>query len=907
MTEVPHLRGNAQAAVRHRGGHLQIIASAGSGKTEVVAQRIADLFSGGALPNQVVAFTFNDAAAEELKSRIEDRVAERLGVEFLNRLNDCFVGTIHAYCFQILQRYVPRFETYDVLDEHGLSAFLSVESNQIGLKNLNPRLFRAIQDFRANVDVVENELLALDDLDEEFREAIKRYYDELEGRHLLTYGQQIAHTVHAMESERVLQRIHSSLRHLVVDEYQDINPAQERLIELLGSGPVELCVVGDDDQSIYQWRGADVANIVEFKQRYSANHYPIVTNRRSRPGIIRLANRISRNIEGRLDKQMREYRSRSEPDHTMWIAPTEGDEAGAIAEAVRELHGQGWKYSEMAILVRGRVAYPALLSAFEGLPVTTAGGTGLFHQPLALLFGRTLAYLSDTDWSDEAYGHRAPVTLDDLMRLYEEEFALGMGGRRRVRKVLNEWKAEVLDPSRPADLVGDYYRLLEACDVLKWDPDDPVLVVRLGTLARCSQILADFESVQRRARPDPDSAGEQIGGRDRGGFFFFRLATFVQNYAHGAYEGFEGEDDITVDAVTLTTVHQAKGREWPIVFVPSLTNGRFPSSMTGRARTWFIPGDLFESARYEGTENDERRLFYVAVTRARDWISLSAHRRVNEGGNARTLSPFLRELAGTTLTERYTLPPPTKGTDGSDEAQRVTLSFSELADFLACPYAFRLRHRIGFQPRIAPELGYGKLVHHTLRRVAEHYQEHRRVPSSNDLDVMFDTDFFLPFASKPAHLQLKARARRLINRYIEDYSDDLARVWEVERPFELHLNDAVISGRADVILDREGGDIHALALVDYKTSLSHEDDFDLQLQVYASAGRREGLSVLGAYVHDLASADRVPVDISEAAIAKAEDHISQAIHSYRASEFAPTPSRQTCKNCDMRPVCRFRA
>ncbi len=905
MPVSPVLRGSALDAVSHRGGHLQIIASAGSGKTEVVSQRIADLFADGALPAEVVAFTFNEAAADELKTRVEDRVSHRLRAEFLDRLNDCFIGTIHAYCFRLLQRHVPKFEAYDVLDEHGLSAFLSVESNRIQLKQLNPKLFEAIRQFRANVDVVENELLAVDQLEGTFAEVVRNYYDELDLRRLLTYGQQIEQAVRALESGSVLGEVHSSLRHLVVDEYQDINPAQERLIELLASGPVELCVVGDDDQSIYQWRGADVTNILEFEQRYGATQYSIVVNRRSRPGIVGLANQVSASIQGRLPKEMRRHRPTAEPDHSVWVAPTEQDEADRIAETIRILHEQGGQYSDMAILVRGKVAYPALLRALDDVPVTTSASTGLFHQPLARLFGRTLAFLAHTGWSDEPYGRREEVGLNDLAEQYQLEFELSAARQDQVRGRLETWQAEVADPTRPADLVGDYYRLLEDCGVLEWNPDDPSQIARLGSLAQCSRILADFESVQRRSRPDPEAPGEQIGGQDRGQFFFFRLATFVQNYAHGAYEGFEGEEDVTVDAVTLTTIHRAKGREWPIVFVPSLTARRFPSSMTGQAGTWFVSQELFTPERYEGSENDERRLFYVAVTRARDWLSLSAHERVNKKRGSP--SPFLNGLGAQPRPVRPALPPPLGESGGTDEVTRLTLSFSELADFLRCPYAFRLRHGLGFQPQIAQELGYGKAVHHTLRRVAEHYQESGGTPSAQELEVMFDEEFFLPFASKPAHGRLKASARRLVDRYIESYWEDFGRLWEVERPFELHLDDAVISGRADVILDREGGSIHALALVDYKTSLRREYEFDLQLQVYASAGRREGLDVRGAYVHDLDQADRVPVDIEGPALESAEKRVSEALRQYREADFTPTPSERVCGTCDMRAVCRFRS
>ena len=879
MQKPPGLTGNARDAVKHRGGHLQIIASAGSGKTEVVAQRVADLFARGAEPEQVVAFTFNEAAATELKARIEERVAHRRGAAFIDRMNECFIGTIHAYCFQLLQRHV--------------------------LKNLGP-LFRAIQMFRANIDVVENELLTLDQLGGTFKDVAERYYEELERRRLLTYGQQIVQAVRALETDRpLLRQVHANLRHLVVDEYQDINPAQERLIQLLARKPVELCVVGDDDQSIYQWRGADVANIVGFGRRYEAKQYPIVTNRRSRPGIIDLANKVSRGIDGRLDKEMRTHRPASRPDHALWIAPTEEQEAERIAEAVHALRRQGWRYGDMAILVRGRVAYKALLEALDSIPVSTGGSTGLFGHPLARLFGRTCAYLAGAQWSDEAFGHREDIGIDSLMGVYGREFGLTAGQRRKVRKFLSDWKAEVTAAARPANLIGDYCRLLEACGVLDWDPADPVRTARLGTLARCSRILADYESVRRRSRPDPDAAGEQIGGEDRGPYFYFWLAVFVQNYAHGAYEGFEGEDDVTIDAVTLTTVHQAKGREWAIVFVPSLTAIRFPSSKTGQAGDWRIPMNLFDPVRYEGSTNDERRLFYVAVTRARDWLSLSGHERVKTK-NGR-ISPFLQELAGDRVADRPLLPNPPPDRQDNGRLEQVTLSFSELADFLLCPYAFRLRHRLGFLPQIAPELGYGKAVHHALRRVAEHYRETGAVPTSHDLTVMFDEDFYLPLASKPAHRQLKASARRLVDRYIESYSDDLERVWEVERPFELHLDGAVVSGRADVILDREGDEQQALALVDYKTSLRRERDHDLQLQVYASAGRREGLDVRGAYVHDLDAADRIPVRTGEGAIGQAEERVSEAIGRYREGGFAATPSRGVCGDCDMRPVCRYRA
>ncbi len=176
------------------------------------------------------------------------------------------MGTIHAFCFRLLQQRVPRYETYDVLDDNQLTAFLSREASRLELRQLDPagRLFASIAAFLKGVDVVENELLDPATMPDPFGVVLRSYYDTLERYRLLTYGQQVVRAVRELERPELAGEIHAELRHLIVDEYQDVNPAQERLIELLAGPAVELCVVGDDQQAIYQWRGSDVSNIVTF-------------------------------------------------------------------------------------------------------------------------------------------------------------------------------------------------------------------------------------------------------------------------------------------------------------------------------------------------------------------------------------------------------------------------------------------------------------------------------------------------------------------------------------------------------------------------------------------------------------------------------------------------------------------
>ena len=263
-------------------------------------------------------------------------------------------------------------------------------------------------------------------------------------------------------------------------------------------------------------------------------------------------------------------------------------------------------------------------------------------------------------------------------------------------------------------------------------------------------------------------------------------------------------------------------------------------------------------------------------------------------------SPYCAQLVAYETDPAEVVPPPVEPT--ARQARTIEVTFSELAAFLDCAMAYRLRNLVGSQPRLAPELGYGKAVHHVLRTIADETKAHGEVPGPGQIDAILDSGFFLATASKPAHRQLKA-ARRLVAGYASDHADDLYRVWEAVRPFELHLDGITVNGRADVILDHEGGVPTALAILDYKTSTREWSAHALQLQVYADAGRREGLYVRGAYVHDLKAGSRADVDVTAAAVEGAEVVILGAADRLRARDYAPSPGSQ-CRRCEVRTVCQ---
>ncbi len=903
----PELEGESKAAVEHRGSHVQIIAAAGSGKTEVVSQRVASLIAEGVEANSIVAFTFTERAAKELKNRITKRLINRLGPDAADRLSGMYVGTIHGYCFQFLQQVVPKYETYDVVDEGQHVALLCREATRLKLKDLSPKgqLFDAVNLFNRSVQVIENELLDMTSMPEPFRTVLIDYREMLDKYRLMTFGMQIARAVEELQNPDVQLAMQGRVKHLIVDEYQDVNPAQERLVETLVQLGAQVCVVGDDDQAIYQWRGSDVGNIVKFTQRYeNTKTFTLSANRRSLQSIVETANGFAQTIRRRLEKEMTHVR-RPDPNHiepqvVAWTAATETEEANQIAESIQQLHANGLSFSQIAILVRGRAAYPRILAALaeRSIPVQPGGRSGLFELPESVCLGQLFCLLGEVEWK-EGYGNRSSVDRAALLKQFASVFALSAAQQRALDAWLAELEADVPKTDRTADLVGEVYELLEIIGLQNWDLADALALNRMGTIARFTNLLADYETVRRRARPDSNAPGEQVGGQDRGLWYYKNLGIYIANYAVGEYDGFEGEEDFGLDAVDLTTIHSAKGLEWPAVFLPSITANRFPSSKSGSTQNWLVPRNKFKAARYEGDDADERRLFYVALTRARDLVMVSRHERVTTAKVDPSpywvyLSPHLVKFAEICV-------PALKPRDVDEED--LLISYSELASYMECGWAYRLRQRLGFMPRLVAAIGYGKAVHHVMRVIAENTVKTGVPPDAKELQRIIDLEFFLPTANKVAHRELKNEAERLVNKYVLEFGEELKRVWMTERPFELHLDGVTVNGRADVILDGTPGNEGRLTIVDYKTAAAHEVKHELQLQIYADAGRREGLDVTQALVHDMKTATRIPVDTSSSAIQAAEVTVRRSATALKRREFKPNPERGRCTACDVKTIC----
>ncbi len=619
MTPAPQLSPPQQEVVRHRRSHLQVIACAGSGKTESISQRIAGLIKEGAAPESIVAFTFTERAAAELKERIINRSAELCGDAIKGSLARMYVGTIHGYCFKLLQDHVPRYGNYDVLDEHRHAGLLSREASRLRLKERlgAQTVWKPIEAWIETVDVIGNELILRAQLDGHIvGELYDDYIAMLDRYHFLTFALIIQKSVEALNDPTVFAAVHSPLRYLVVDEYQDVNPAQEALIRKLGTAPVEVCVVGDDDQAIYQWRGSEVANIQRFPTTFKgAAQKPLLSNRRSKREIVELAERFASTIPGRLAKKMEPQRESAPESVVPWSAESPEEEALVIAETIQSLHARGYHYRDIGILFRSvRTSAQVLIDALRErrIPFACGGRTGLFLQPEVEVLGRTYIWLAGWEWRPPGYGQESiQDTVDTLIERYVYAFG-DVQPEAELRKTLEDWKRLVDVNDKPVNLIRDLYDFLHFLKVHELDPDDDIASARIGALARFSNIIADFENVTRRGRwlSRDDGTSEFTGGTDRGALYYQRLASYLLHYARDAYEDFEGEAAPDLDAVDIVTVHQAKGLEWPVVFVPSLSDRRFPSKNSGTTRDWILPESAFPPAaraRYEGGEDDEVR------------------------------------------------------------------------------------------------------------------------------------------------------------------------------------------------------------------------------------------------------------------------------------------------------------
>ncbi len=645
------LNDQQRAAIDHVHGPLLVFAGAGSGKTRVITCRVANLIAQGVAPWNILAVTFTNKAANEMRERIVDLVGRMAaGVH---------VGTFHGQALRILRRDIhnlgrePEFTIYDADDQLRLVK-QAMGDVGIGLTTISPVAIRnAIS--RAK-DELADPFVYAERSEGYFEEAVAQVYHRyqrlLDSANGVDFGDMIAFCVRIFREFPEIRAFYQDrYRFILVDEYQDTNRAQYEFVRQLAEGRGNVCVVGDDDQSIYTWRGADIRNILDFEAQFAdARVIRLERNYRSTGNILASANAVISKVANRAEKTLWTERDDGQQPEII-EAFDEDDEARQVGNLIRELRGEDVPSHDIAIIYRTNAQSRPLEEWFvrQGLPYQLVGATEFYGRREVR---DVLGYL------------RAIANPRDLVSFERIANTPRRGIGAKTLQVLREW-AE--DSSRSS---GELTRLL-AADADSGQPiqhtlDNPLptratrALIELGRLLRRLDTLADevpvgglVNAVVRESGyddvldNDPDSPEERwenvvelqtaaskydgLGPRESLSRYLSEAALVadVDNLATGG------------DAVTLLTAHSAKGLEFGVVILVGLEEELFP-----HARSYDEPAQM----------DEERRLAYVALTRAKDRLFLAYTRhRSGWGAPVRFPSRFLQDIPPERLSYRRRL------------------------------------------------------------------------------------------------------------------------------------------------------------------------------------------------------------------------------------------------------------
>lgn len=624
-------------AVFHTEGPLLILAGAGSGKTRVLTHRIAYLIEEkGVNPWNILAITFTNKAAEEMRQRVDSLVG--IGAESI------WVSTFHSMCVRILRRYIDRlgydnrFTIYDTDDQKTLMKEVCRKTD-IDTKRFKERMLLSVISSAKNEMILpeEFELNAGGDFVQlKIAKVYKEYEAQMRANNALDFDDLLVKTVQLLETQPdVRENYQERFRYIMVDEYQDTNTVQFRLVSLLAGKYRNLCVVGDDDQSIYKFRGANIRNILDFEKEFSdAKVIKLEQNYRSVGNVLEVANSVIRNNKGRKEKTLWTDNEKGEKIRLRQF-DTAYDEAQFIAEDIKDETAQGANYSDHAVLYRTNAQSRLLEEKFVAMniPYKIVGGINFYSRRE---IKDILSYLKTIDNGKDDLAVRRIINvpkrgigLTTINRIQESAAARGIGfydalsapdlipGIGRSASKLDSFAALIeyfkgrSEESGVTDLLTEVIEKTGYTESLEAD-DPEELEARVQNIDELVSKAAVYEEScsDRGERPT--------------------LSGFLEEVALVADIDSVAEDR---DYVILMTLHSAKGLEFPHVYLAGMEDGLFPSYMS-------ISGDDPEELE------EERRLCYVGVTRAEEKLALTCARMRLVRGERQynSMSRFIKEM-----------------------------------------------------------------------------------------------------------------------------------------------------------------------------------------------------------------------------------------------------------------------
>jgi len=941
------------AAVTHESGPLLIIAGAGTGKTTVITRRIAHLIATRrARPSEILALTFTDKAAAEMEERVDTLVPYGYA--------DVQISTFHAFGDHLIKENALELgltPDFRVLTRAEQVIFLRDHLFEFPLKHYRPlgdptrHLQAIISQFSRlkDEDVSPEEYLAhAEELlgkagDDETRleaeqhlELARTYaqYQTLMARlGQVDFGDQIVEALRLFRTRlHILRRYQQRFTHVLVDEFQDTNYAQFELVKLLVARHRNVAVVGDDDQAIFRFRGASMSNILDFDRTYpDALRVVLQENRRSPQAVLDAAYRLIQHnnpdrleVAQEIDKRLVSTVGMGEaPRHLAF--DTVSSESDHVAELIKEEHERGRPYRDCAVLVRANNDADPFLRALNvrGIPWTFSGNAGLYGRPeirLLIAFLRTVAhpddsvslhYLASSDVYQvpivdltrcATYADRKHRWLFDVLRAVPAEVELGDEGAGAI-----------------ARLIADLQRYME---LAREHPTGEVLyqfLVDSGLMTRYAKAPAELEqevqNVSKFFTRVKDAA--RVLKYDNVREFVNHLDALIDAGEDPAM----AEADTETPAVHVLTVHKSKGLEWPVVFMVDCVQNKFPS--TRRSDPVEIPPGLIKDTLPTGDfhEQEERRLFYVGMTRAKEQLYLISAEDM--GGKRKwKVSQFVlealdlpkdaaRPFRAQAIEELRRLAPPPEavglGLAPVPDDEPLSVSYRQVDDYETCPLKYHYIHILRIPLRQHHAVVYGSALHNAVefylrRRAAGNYT------SLEDFLIAFDNAWRNEgFLTRDHEEQRKRAGIAALTRFYHEEEASGQKPTDVEREFGVSVGLNRVRGRFDRVDETPDG----LVIVDYKSSdVTDQKKADqraresLQLKIYALAqnemtGRLPARVELRFLESGLTGRHRPgPEDLREARAA-----IEEAARGIRQRQFEATPGYQTCRYCPYNQIC----
>jgi DNA helicase-2/ATP-dependent DNA helicase PcrA len=935
---------------------MLVLAGAGTGKTTVLVERIAWLVEQGhAKPEEILAITFTDNAADELKARVEKRLRRKVQI---------FTGTFHAYCFAILKRAGQEF---NLLLPEDVYVFLRQRIDQLGLKRfIKPAdLGQFLEDLKNFFDRCHEELVGPErfqeyvdclrpgaglprncrskDVEEmgeqetiERWQEIARVYTNsmrlLERENLGTFGMMIRNAVRLLESDReLLERERSRARFILIDEFQDCNSGNIILAELLAGDTQNIFAVGDPDQAIYRFRGASSAAFEEFQNRFPQTEGVVLDeNQRSRGNVLRVAfAAINENPpvqslgervrferaqlqSGRDRRDQQEGRFPFDEPVEIMLSGTHEGEAVVIGEEIARLRShQRPGECSMAVLYRQHMQREEVMAelAAREIPFIV---TGL--NVLETAMARDLLALAVTACNDNDADSLFRVCALPQFNLPADELRKKLSAASRQ----TSFKAvlHTLEAAAPVLAALKEAREFIAQEKLNAEGAFLYLVRQFG--------LPEKDPVVRAILRFAAAWAEKTFVRDASLPEFLQYLEFYRE-GRGIIPLFtEGQMDELQrshpDAVQLMSVHAAKGLEFAHVWLLRVTSGAFPTYFK-EGLFEFPPALRSSIAVGEGKvvhDQEERRLFYVAITRARDRLSIGS--RPGKGKKDPTPPGFLRTLMGD---RRLNGSLTTRDSNGADSARlplepspvgrwmllppvfakdEMALSANAVQSYSTCPMKFKLERDWKIPGEAAAAMQYGFAIHTVLKNYYDP-AAHAHELSVEDAVEAFKREFAKGYIDDPVQRKMyEERGEEQLRTLLQSSPRGSTEVIATEHKFSFKLGGREIKGRIDRIDRLEDG---AVRVIDYKTGAPKDRKFaeeSLQLSIYAMAVAQMNLTPRELVLVNVQDNSHAVAGRTAKQLESARAEIDRAAEGIARGEFDPEPG-QHCRWCDYRRLC----